>query len=340
MSSAYNHQNIELSLVVPMYNEQETISIFFERVVPILKRITSHYEIVCINDGSCDRTLEILRAANTINPCIKIIDLSRNFGKELALTAGIDYASGQAVIPIDCDLQDPPALIEEMVAKWREGYDMVLAVCTDRSSDSVLKRLTAQLFYKLMSRTSDVSIPPNVGDFRLMDRRVVVALANLPERTRFMKGIFAWVGFRQARVFYKRAPRVAGKTKWRFWSLWNLALEGIISFTTLPLKVWSYIGFTCSLFAMVCLVIIIGRTLLYGIDVPGYASLLSVTLFFNGLIMIGIGILGEYIARVFIEVKRRPLYLAREVIGFASDSTEGGADLSMHDTPSTMPAID
>lgn len=319
MADARTPGQAEISLVVPMYNEEESLDLFLKKIVPIVEAITSSYEILCVNDGSRDRTLELLRQAHAANPRIKVIDLSRNFGKELAMTAGIDHAAGEAVIPIDADLQDPPELIKDMVAKWREGYDMVLAVRADRSSDSVSKRLSARLFYRLIGRISEVPIPENVGDFRLLDRRVVDALARLPERTRFMKGIFAWLGFRQATITYARPSRAAGSSKWRFWPLWNFALEGIVSFTTLPLKIWSYIGFGCATFAMGYLLFIVGRTLIYGVDVPGYASILSVVLFFNGLIMIGMGILGEYLARVFVEVKARPLYLVRETLGFEGE---------------------
>jgi glycosyltransferase involved in cell wall biosynthesis len=301
-----------------MYNEEASAQIFFDAIIPIVEGVTADYEIVCVNDGSQDGTYKILCQANTANPRIKVVDLSRNFGKELAMTAGIDYSSGAAVIPIDADLQDPPDLIVDMVAKWREGHDMVLAVRADRSSDTKLKRVSARLFYKLLRRFSETPIPENVGDFRLMDRRVVEALSQFPERTRFMKGIFASLGFKQTTISYTRPARAAGTTSWRLLPLWNFALDGIVSFTTLPLKIWSYIGFACALFAIGYLIILVGRTLIFGVDVPGYASLLSVMLFFNGLIMIGMGILGEYLARVFIEVKRRPLYLVRETLGLES----------------------
>lgn len=306
---------VEISLVVPMYNEEAGSQLFFDTIIPILEGVTTNYEIVCVNDGSQDGTFEILRRANAANPRVKVVDLSRNFGKELSLTAGIDYSSGAAVIPIDADLQDPPGLIVDMVAKWREGYDMVLAARVDRSSDTILKRVTAGLFYRLLRRFSATPIPENVGDFRLMDRRVVEALSQFPERTRFMKGIFASLGFKQTTISYTRPARAAGTTSWRLLPLWNFALDGIVSFTTLPLKIWSYIGFGCALFAIGYLIVIVSRTLIYGVDVPGYASLLSVMPFFNGLILIGMGIIGEYLARVFIEVKRRPLYLVRETLG-------------------------
>ena len=312
----HNCKEFRLSLVVPMYNEEESIQTLLACVVPILKDITSDYEVVCVNDGSVDRTLAFLLAERNKNGYIKIVNLARNFGKEAALTAGIDYASGDAVIPFDADLQDPPELIPELVAKWHAGYDVVLAVRRDRRSDTLLKRLTAYLFYRLIARLGDVTIPANVGDFRLMDRQVVEALKRMPERTRFMKGLFAWLGFRQATIDYVRPPRVAGTSKWKFWRLWNFALEGIFSFSTLPLRIWTYCGIATACAAFVYMCFIVGRTLLFGIDVPGYASLVVLLLFFSGINMIGLGIIGEYLGRVFMEVKQRPLYLVREAIGF------------------------
>jgi glycosyltransferase involved in cell wall biosynthesis len=307
---------VEISLVVPMHDEEDTIDTFFDAVVPVLEDMAIAYEIVCVNDGSRDATLDRLKAARGANQRIKIIDLSRNFGKELALTAGLEHAAGAAVIPIDADLQDPPDMIPELVAKWREGYDMVLAQRRDRSSDTLFKRISARLFYKLIGRLSEVPIPHDVGDFRLLDRRVVDALDSLPERTRFMKGLFAWLGFKQVTITYVRDARTAGESKWRIWSLWNFAIEGITSFSSFPLRMWSYVGTACALFAVGYMVYIITRTILFGVDVPGYASLLSVILLFNGMIMVSLGILGEYVARMFVEVKRRPLYLVRESWGF------------------------
>jgi len=308
-----------LSVVTPLYNEEEVCRTFFRRVLPIVRSLTPHYEIICVNDGSRDNTLSRLREANAQDPFIKIIDLSRNFGKELALTAGLDYAAGDAVIPIDVDLQDPPELMPEMVQLWQQGYDVVLAVRTDRSSDSPFKRITAEAFYRLMGRVGDINLPPNAGDFRLMDRRVLDAVRRLPERTRFMKGLFAWIGFRQTSVGYKRQEREEGQTKWRLWRLWNLGLEGIFSFTTMPLRIWTYLGTCVAVCAGLYLAFIVTRTLIFGIDVPGYASLLSVLLLFSGLNMVGLGIIGEYLGRVFIEVKGRPLYLVRETIGFTTE---------------------
>lgn len=308
--------NPEISLVVPMYNEELSVDRFLAAVWPHLEAVTDRFEIICVNDGSSDATAGILRQAHERDPRIKLVDLSRNFGKELALTAGIDHASGDAVIPIDADLQDPPELIPDMVAKWREGYEMVLAQRTDRLSDSLVKRTAANMFYRIMQHVGGVSLPANVGDYRLMDRAVVDALQRFPERTRFMKGLFASLGFRQAVVSYKRPPRMAGSSKFKFWKLWSLALESITSFSTLPLRIWSYFGFAVSIAALIYMAFIIVRTLYFGVDMPGYASLMVVVLIFSGLNMIGLGILGEYLGRVFVEVKQRPLYLVREAVGF------------------------
>ncbi|MBF0138255.1 MAG: glycosyltransferase family 2 protein [Magnetococcales bacterium] len=307
-----------LSLVVPMHNEEESLDLFFETVTPILQKITSQYEIVCVNDGSKDNTLNKLRAVHARNSRVKIIDLSRNFGKDLALTAGIDHATGHAVIPLDADLQDPPELIPAMVEKWQAGYDMVIGVRIDRSMDSRLKRTTANLFYKIMNALSDIPIQYNAGDFRLMDRKVINALGLARERTRFMKGLFAWLGFSQAFVTYSRPSRTMGTTKFDYWKLWNFALDGVFSFSTVPLRIWSYLGGMITLASLLYMLFIVLRTLVAGIDVPGYASLVVFILFFSGMILMGVGIMGEYLGRVFIEVKQRPLYLVRETIGYNS----------------------
>jgi glycosyltransferase involved in cell wall biosynthesis len=302
-------ETVELSIVVPMLDEIAVIDRFFERLVPVLEAVTPHWEILCIDDGSTDGTFARLEELRETEPRIRAIGLSRNFGKENALSAGLDFAAGLAVIPMDADLQDPPELVPQMVAKWREGYDVVLARRTSREGEGVAKRATAHLFYRLIGRLSHVEIPENVGDFRLMDRRVVEALANLPERSRFMKGIFAWLGFRTAGIDYARAPRAGGNVKQNWARLFALAVDGIVSFTAAPLKVWSYIGFLAALLAVAYGTFIILRTMIYGVDVPGYASMLVVVLFMNGLVLIGLGVMGEYLARIFVEVKRRPVYI-------------------------------
>lgn len=315
-------QPFALSLIVPMHNESEMCAIFFDRVIPILQGLTEDYEVICVNDGSRDDTLEILTGFHVQNPRIKIVNLSRNFGKEAALTAGIDFAIGDAIIPIDADLQDPPELIPDLVKRWREGFDTVLAVRRDRQSDSYLKRTTANMFYRVIGRLSEVPIPANAGDFRLLDRTVVEALKLLPERRRFMKGLYAWAGFNSSSIEYSRTPRVAGDTKWGFWGLWNFALEGIFSFTTLPLRIWTYVGLGTAVFAGIYGLYIVLYTLIYGSDVPGYASLIVLLLFFSGMNMIGLGILGEYVGRIFTEVKQRPLYLVESVAGIENGASE------------------
>jgi glycosyltransferase involved in cell wall biosynthesis len=312
-----------LSVVVPVYNEETTLAALLARLVPAVERITPGYELIFVNDGSTDRTAMLLEAASHDDPRIKVVNLTRNFGKEAALTAGLAYATGDAIVPLDADLQDPPELMAELVAKWREGYDMVVAVRRDRSSEPVARRRSAALFYRVIGRLSDVPIPANAGDFRLLDRRVVDALMRLPERTRFMKGMFAWLGFRQAVITYVRPARVAGESKWRPWRLWNFALEGIFSFTTLPLRIWTYFGAFLGIGALVYMIVVVVRTALYGVEVPGYASLVALLLFFSGMNMIGLGMLGEYVGRIFVEVKQRPLYLVRDTTGF--DRPRGGS---------------
>jgi glycosyltransferase involved in cell wall biosynthesis len=308
-----------LSVVVPMHNEDETIRLFFDEIEPVLATLDCDYEIVCVNDGSKDDTLALLIDENQRDPRIKIVDLSRNFGKEAALTAGLEFASGDCVVPIDADLQDPPSLIPQMVEKWREGYEVVLAIRSDRTADSFTKKTTAGMFYRLMGKIGDVEIIANAGDFRLMDRCVIEALLRLPERTRFMKGLFAWLGFRQTSVYYQRPERIAGTTKWNYWRLWNFALEGILSFTTLPLRVWTYLGMAVTIFAAIYAFVILTKTLFFGADVPGYPSIMVTILFFSGILMVGLGVIGEYLGRVFIEVKQRPLFIVRSAVGFPLD---------------------
>ena len=301
--------NPTISIIAPCYNEEETIEPFLRRIEEILTQINEPYEIVFINDGSKDNTLNILLNTKQNFKNIRIINFSRNFGKEAALTAGLDKARGEAAIPIDVDLQDPPELIKELVAKWREGYDVVLAKRADRTSDSFAKRVSADLFYKLNGKISNVDIPNNVGDFRLMSKRVVEALKQLPENQRFMKGLFAWVGFKTTVIEYVREKREAGQSSFNGWKLWNFALDGITSFSTLPLRIWLYIGALVSFLSFLYGSFIILKTLIFGIDLPGYASLAVIMLFLGGIQLIGIGILGEYIGRIYSESKRRPSYI-------------------------------
>lgn len=311
-----------LSIVVPVFNEDAAIPLFVTRMTAVLDGITAAWEILFVNDGSRDATLDRIRAAHAADGRVRGLDFTRNYGKEVALSAGLDHASGRAVIPIDVDLQDPPELIPEMVALWRGGADVVLAQRSDRSSDGWAKRVTARLFYRLIGRMSRTVIPADVGDYRLVDARVVAALRSYRERERFMKGIFADVGYRTAVVPYARAPRAAGETKFRPWQLLRLAIEGIVSFSAVPLKIWTYIGLIASLAAVLFAAFIVARTLFWGIDVPGYASIIVIMLLMNGLTLIGLGIQGEYVARIFSEVKARPLYLVQESIGVAAVTPE------------------
>ncbi|CAJ0808981.1 MULTISPECIES: glycosyltransferase family 2 protein [Ralstonia] len=307
-----HHDTPLLSLVVPFYNESLAIDAFFARVVPILESIADvHFEIVCVNDGSADDTLARLIAVSHVDARVRVIDLTRNFGKEAALTAGLDEAMGDAVIPIDADLQDPPELIPTLVAHWHRGAEVVLAQRSSRACDPWLKRVTAKAYYRIHNRLSDLKLPENVGDFRLMDRVVVNAIKQLPERHRFMKGLFAWVGYTTVVVQYEREPRSAGQSKFSGWRLWNFALEGITSFSTLPLRSWTYLGAMIASLAFFYGAYIIARTLVFGVDVPGYASVLSLLLFFGGLQLIGLGVVGEYIGRIYDEAKGRPIYLVK-----------------------------
>ena len=313
--------NIELSIIVPCYNESEVVENFFSAMVGnngILNNLGLNCELVFINDGSKDNTLELLKAqkeiySNKSNLDIKIVNLSRNFGKEAAMSAGFSVASGEAIVPMDADLQDPPELIAKFVELWRQGYDVVLAKRNDRQEDSFAKRFSSSLFYKLNNKISDVKLPDNVGDFRLFTRKVLNAINSLPENQRFMKGIFAWVGFRSITIEYKRPQRIAGSSKFNGWKLWNFALQGITGFGTLPLRIWTYIGFIVSFFAFIYASFLILRTLIMGIDLPGYASLVVIILFLGGLQLIGIGILGEYVGRIYMESKRRPPFIIDEI---------------------------
>jgi len=320
---------VEISVVVPLYCEESNVDYLFKRLEAALRQLRCTYEIVCVDDGSSDSTVEALRRHRDRNPRIKIVALARNFGKEIALSAGIDYARGAAVIPIDADLQDPPELIGELVTKWKEGYDVVYARRRSRQGESWLKRATANSFYRVMERMSKVPIPRDTGDFRLLDRRVVDVIKQLPERTRFMKGLFAWVGHRQTAVLYDREPRYSGETKWNYWRLWNFAIDGIASFSVAPLRIWSYIGISFATLSFLYGAFLLIRTLILGIDVPGYASLMVALLFIGGVQMVSLGVLGEYVGRVYEEVKGRPLYLVRDVYGTSEYDADDSAPLTL-----------
>lgn len=301
-----------LSLIVPFFNEEETVGVFFEKTLPILNSIGRKYEIICIDDGSTDATLDRLRQISQHNTNVRVISFSRNFGKEIALAAGFDHASGDAAIVIDSDLQDPPEIIPEMINKWKEGFEVVYGIRNRRDGDGFFKRITAGWFYKLYNKLGNISIPENAGDFRLLDRKVLEALKKVREHTRFTKGLYSWAGFKQTGIYFDRPERVAGTTKWNMWKLWNFALDGITSFSTIPLRVWLYIGSFISLFSFIYGSFLVTRTLIYGADVPGYASIMVAVLFFGGTQMITLGVIGEYLGRVYKEVQQRPLYIVKE----------------------------
>lgn len=299
-----------------MHNEAASLDLLFQRLDASLGSLGVALEIVCIDDGSSDDTHVRMTARAASDPRIRLVGLSRNFGKEAALTAGLDLALGDMVVPLDADLQDPPELIAEFVALWEQGYDVVYGVRADRSTDTRAKRWTAGAFYRLFNVVAQQRIPASTGDFRLMDRAVVEALKALPERNRFMKGLFAWVGFRQVGVPYVRPSRAAGESSWPYRSLFRFALDGMTSFSTAPLRIWTYVGAGAAVVALLAALAIIVRVLVAGRDVPGYASLMVVILFAFALQMVALGILGEYIGRMYQEVKGRPIYVIRDRIGF------------------------
>jgi glycosyltransferase involved in cell wall biosynthesis len=319
MQKDSNHHSYEpispniklLSIVVPTFNEEEVLMAFNKRLSSVLDKMPLNTEIVYINDGSTDKRLDIMKKIKEKDPNVAIVDLSRNFGKEIALTAGLDHANGDAVVFIDADLQDPPEFIPELVKHWMNGYDVVNAKRIRREGETFLKKITAHIFYRIIKKSSSVYIPEDTGDFRLLSRRAVNALKQLKEKHRFMKGLFAWIGYPQKTINYQREPRFAGKTKWNFWGLWNLAVEGITSFTIAPLKMATYFGLITALGAFVYAIFIICKTLLYGDPVRGYPSLIVVILLLGGVQLVTIGVVGEYLGRVFNETKQRPLYLLK-----------------------------
>jgi glycosyltransferase involved in cell wall biosynthesis len=308
IARAYN----TLSVVVPVFNEQEVLAEFHRRLGTVLDALNLHTQVIYVNDGSTDGTLDAIRQLAEQDGRVMLVDLSRNFGKEIALTAGLDHADADAVVVIDADLQDPPELIPELVDQWLDGYDVVYAKRTCRDGESAAKKLTAFLFYRLIQKMSRVRIPEDTGDFRLLSRRAVHAVCQMREQHRFMKGLFAWIGFPQKAVPYRRAARHAGTTKWNYWKLWNFALEGITSFSCLPLKVATYAGLASAFGAFGYGVYTVLRTLVLGNPVPGYPSLLTAVMFLGGLQLLSIGVIGEYLARMFDESKQRPLYFLKD----------------------------
>ena len=304
-----------ISIVLPFFNEAESIPHFFVRLNTVISKIPDcRFELICINDGSQDTTFQALEAAKLLHPAITIVDLTRNFGKEAALTAGLEFSTGEAVIFLDTDLQHPPELIPEFISKWRSGALVVLARRASRSTEGAFYRVLADAFYRLYNSISDVKIPANTGDYRLIDRQVCDALKCLPESRRFMKGLFAWVGYEHEIVEYEVTPRAYGRTSFNKWKSWNFAVEGITSFSTVPLRLWTYAGLLVTTVGFFYAGWIILRAMILGIDTPGYVTLLASVIFFGGLQLMGIGILGEYIGRIYIETKNRPIYLVKRII--------------------------
>ncbi|MGH7901519.1 MAG: glycosyltransferase family 2 protein [Thermodesulfobacteriota bacterium] len=307
LSTAKTH----LSVVVPAYNEDGVLPEFHKRISAVLESMAVDAEIVYVNDGSIDHTLAVMQFIRESDPRVAIVDLSRNFGKDIAITAGLDHANGDAVVVIDADLQHPPELIPELVKHWNEGYDVVYVKRISRMGESLIKRITTYAFYRLIQTVSRVKIPEDASDYRLLSRRALDSLKLLREQHRFMKGLFTWIGYPQKAISYQPDPRYAGQTKWSYWNLWNFALEGITSFSTVPLKFATYLGLLTALPAFIYAVVIIYQTIVYGNPVPGYPSLMIVILFLGGVQLITIGIIGEYLGRMFDETKQRPLYFLK-----------------------------
>ncbi len=303
-----------LSVLVPVYNEIDVLPEFHRRLTGVLRDCVEAYEVVYVNDGSTDGSLAWLEGLCAEDPDAALVDLSRNFGKEIAMAAGLDHVRGDAVVVIDADLQDPPEVIPRLIEQWRSGYDNVYARRRQRDGETWLKKASAAWFYKVIGRLSRVSIPQDTGDFRLLSRRAVEALRQLREQHRFMKGLFAWIGYPSIAVEYDRDPRLAGETKFNYWKLWNFAIEGITSFTIAPLKLATYFGLVVALVAFVAIIVLVAKTLMFGDPVKGYPSLMSAILFLGGIQLVALGSLGEYIGRMFNETKRRPLYFTKQYL--------------------------
>lgn len=302
-----------ISILIPAYNEEDVLEQCYQRTVHVINKLENfNFEVLFVNDGSKDQTLSIIKSFRMIDDRISYVDLSRNFGKETAMIAGLDYATGDAVVLMDADLQDPPELIPELIAYWEQGYDDVYAKRRNRDGETWLKKFTSAQFYRILQKTTRIPIQRDTGDFRLLDRRVVDALRQLRETQRYTKGMFSWIGFNKKEILFDRDPRAAGTTKWHYASLINLAIEGITSFTVAPLRLSSIVGVLVSFFAFIYMLFIIAKTLIFGNSVDGYASLMTVILFLGGLQLLSIGIIGEYLGRVFNETKRRPLYFVDE----------------------------
>ncbi len=314
-----------VSLIVPVYNEEEAIDFFYEHIQTILTRSDYDFEVLFVDDGSTDGTLACIERLHRRDPRVRALEFSRNYGKEHALAAGFRAVHGDAAIPMDVDLQDPPEVVHTFLEKWEKGFDTVIGVRRRRVTDSFAKRVSAALFYRFYNVVCGKHLVCNAGDFRLLDRKCITALNALTERVRFTKGMYAWIGFRQSCVEYDRPPRARGTSKWNGWKLWNFALDGITSFSSLPLRIWSYLGGFLALLGFAYALWLVVRTLVQGVDVPGYASLMVVTLCLGGLILLSLGIIGEYLGRIFEEIKDRPLYIIRSRLGFDGTEESGGA---------------
>ena len=301
-----------ISLIVPVFNEEQSLAMFMDAIDNKLAGL--RLEIIFIDDGSTDNTLVLLRQISAKSNYVQVIKLSRNFGKEAALTAGINHCNGDVAIPVDVDLQDPLEIIHDFIAKWKDGFDVVQGVRDDRQNDGFLKRYSASKYYQIFNYISDFKITPHSGDFRLLDRKAINALRQLPERVRFMKGLFTWIGFSTAEVRYRRLKRSKGHSKFNFKQLFRFGLDGVISFSSLPIRVWSFVGMVMAIPAIIFMFYIVIKTLLMGIDVPGYASMISIVLFLGGIQFITLGVIGEYVGRIFTEVKSRPIYIIEETI--------------------------
>ena len=315
LAPAGDGARVELSVVVPVFNEAKHIPALLARLTPVLERVAASHEIIFVDDGSRDDTMATLRAANAADARVTAVSFSRNFGKEIAIAAGLDNAEGAAVVIMDADLQHPPEVIEAFIAKWREGYLNVYGQRTDRDTDSRLRRIFTKRFYRLFAALGETALPEGAGDFRLLDRRAVLALRAMPERARFSKGLYAWIGFKSVGVPFEVAERAAGESKFSYRKLTRFALDGLMSFSTMPLMVWTYIGTAVSFFALLMAMRFLLVTVIYGVDVPGFASLIVSVMFLGGIQLLSLGVLGEYVGRIFAEVKRRPLYLVGERIG-------------------------
>ena len=310
----------KLSVVVPGLNEERSIPALVERLRPALEGLGLEWEVIFVDDGSSDGTLALLRGLHARDRRFKALALSRNFGKEIAAAAGLRYVTGDAAVLMDADLQHPPEVIKEFVARWRDGFDIVYGQRMDRDADSVFHRLSARVFYAAFHRLSGTALPPGAGDFRLLDRKAVDAMNRMHERVRFNKGLYAWMGFRAVGVPFQVPPRSSGVSRWRPRQLLRFALDGITTFTTIPLRVWSYLGLIVSVFAFVYAVAMLLEALIYGVSVPGFPTLIISVLFFAGVQLISLGVIGEYLGRVYEEVKGRPLFLVAEELGLERDS--------------------